>query len=328
MSLDRMTLARARLALHKAVRDWLFDPNVTVIGFGYPKRANQFAKDELAICVHVRHKKRPGFELEAAVKRGMTGGTIPSSIDGFPTDVQEGIYRPHQWWSGAWWRHKTEPRAERVDPMRGGISIGNERNYDFGTLSTLVTDRNTGKSMCLSNWHVLVGGWGMRLGQSIYQPGRLDGGTRGDTIATLTRDAMSDNLDAAVATLTGDRRLINDQLGIGPVRGVSQAELGMEVIKSGRKTGVTYGRVTQIAVTAKLPYSGVTRIIRDVVFIDRRRPLEEVSGGGDSGALWLDNTTKQAVALHFAGSDRPEQALALDIQSVLDALDVDLVTQA
>ena len=32
----------------------------------------------------------------------------------------------------------------------------------------------------------------------------------------------------------------------------------------------------------------------------------------------------QAVGLHFAGSDFPERALALDMQSVLDALNVDL----
>ena len=51
---------------------------------------------------------------------------------------------------------------------------------------------------------------------------------------------------------------------------------------------------------------------------------DEVSRPGDSSSLWLARETRHAVGLHFAGSDVPERALAIDIQSVLTALDVDL----
>ena len=98
----------------------------------------------------------------------------------------------------------------------------------------------------------------------------------------------------------------------------------MEVVKSGRGTNITHVRVTGVEGTARMPYSGVYRLIRNVVTIEPRKGLE-VSAGGDSGSFWLQEETMLAVGLHFAGSDRPERALAVDMQPVLDALNVDLV---
>jgi hypothetical protein len=68
-------------------------------------------------------------------------------------------------------------------------------------------------------------------------------------------------------------------------------------------------------------------MIRNTVTIDQRQAGEEVSRGGDSGSFWLDASTRQAVGLHFAGSDYPrELGLAMDMRTVLDALGVDLMT--
>jgi endonuclease G len=50
----------------------------------------------------------------------------------------------------------------------------------------------------------------------------------------------------------------------------------------------------------------------------------EVSRPGDSGSWWLNTVTKEAIGLHFAGSDMPERALALNMPSVLDALNVEI----
>ncbi|MDH3674955.1 MAG: S1 family peptidase [Anaerolineae bacterium] len=327
MDLDKMTLARARLALREAVRAHLFDRNVGLIDFGQPKHGDQIAENELAIRVHVR-RKLSGPALEAAVETGQTR-PIPPSIAGFPTDVPEGIYRPQQWGARriGWGRPSAvNPRMVHANPLRGGLSISDEYHYTAGTLGGLVVDRATGAEMILSNWHVLVAGWGARAGQRIYQPGRLDGGTSLNTVATLTRDAMSVNLDAAVATLNNNCRLINDQLDLGSVSGVGPAELGMRVIKSGRTSGITSGRVTAIEGVAKIPYGYVERIIRHVVTIEPHLNFEDVSAAGDSGAWWLDPLTGRAIGLHFAGSNFPERGLALNMPAVLDALDVDIVT--
>ena len=318
-----MTIARARLALNKANRAFLFDPNVNLIGVGNPEHNGQVAENELAIRVHVK-KKLSDFALEAATKAGYTR-PIPSEIDGFQTDVLQGIYSLHQWqaWSG-WWRPTARyGRAAHTNPMQGGISISDEFHMAYGTLGGKVYDRVTGDEMILSNWHVLAADWTARRGQLIYQPGRLDGGTYVNAFAYLTRDAMAVNLDAAVATLTGNRQLISDQLELGSVHGVGSWRLGLPVVKSGRGSQITYGRIVEIESTARIRYGYLERIIRDVMIID---PLNggEVSKPGDSGSWWLNATTREAVGLHFAGSDMPERALALNMQSVLDALGVEI----
>jgi endonuclease G len=99
----------------------------------------------------------------------------------------------------------------------------------------------------------------------------------------------------------------------------------MEVVKSGRRTGVTFGVVRGVEGVANLTYGFVGRVIRKVVTIEPRSAVEEVSAGGDSGSWWLDRATMRAVGLHFAGSDSPETGLALDMQEVLDQLRVDIV---
>jgi hypothetical protein len=324
MYIDPMKMARARLALRTAIRDHLFDPNVSLIDFGHPEHDGAIAMDELAIRIHVKQKLFDGA-LESAVESGYTRW-IPPWIDGFPTDVPQGTYRPRLWF---WWnngrRPPTDPRRRHADPLRGGISISDEYHAAAGTLGGKVIDRVTGKTMLLSNWHVLVADWGARTGQRIYQPGRLDGGVAVDTVATLTRDAMAVNFDAAVATLNGARQLINDQLDLGPVTGVGRAELGLVLEKSGCMSGVTHGIVTAVEGTAKIRYGFLDRLIRNVVTIEPRG-FGQVSTQGDSGSWWLDEATKQAIGLHFAGSDFPERGLAIDMQSVLDALNVDIAT--
>jgi endonuclease G len=323
MNIDLMTIARARLAVHKATRAFLFDPNVNLIGLGHPEHNGRMAKDELAIRIHV-HEKLSGLALEAAAEVGYTR-PLPAEIEGFPTDVLQGTYCLHQYqpWRG-WGRPAARNGYEAAaDPMRGGISISCESHMSYGTLGGKVHDRPTGKEMILSNWHVLAADWTARRGQLIYQPGRLDGGTFANAFAHLTRDAMGVNLDAAVATLTGRRRLLSEQLELGPVTGVGNWQLSLPVVKSGRGSHVTHGRIVEIESIARIRYGYLERIIRDVMIID---PLYggEVSRPGDSGAWWLNEVTMEAVGLHFAGSDMPERALAMNMRSVLDALGVEI----
>ncbi|MCU0486328.1 MAG: S1 family peptidase [Anaerolineales bacterium] len=317
--MDEMIVARARLAMKSAIRGWLFDPNVSLIGLGWKEKDEGVYTGRLSIRFHVR-KKLSGPQLESA-----DTVPIPRCIGDFETDVPEGEFKLHYWGWPGWERPSSNPRARQNDPLVGGISIGNERQNGYGTLGTLVRDRDTGDMMCLSAWHVLVGSWGYRQGQRIYQPGRGDGGSASDTIATLERNAISANYDAAVAKLTGSRDAINNQLGLGSVTGIRQPELDMQVVKSGRQSSVTYGRITDFESVYPMLYSGHKRAIRDVFMIDARNPGEEVSAGGDSGSLWLEESSNCAVGLHFAGQNQPELALAMDIRYVLEALNVELV---
>lgn len=325
MAIEPPDLARARLTLRKVVRDHLFDPNVSCVDVGLPAEPGDGDPWELRIRVHV-HRKLGGLALEQAVTAGRTR-LLPDEVDGIPVDVLEGTYRPHLFGLRSPIRQPVLGQSGRMDPMRGGASISDEHHAVAGTLGGKVIDEETGAEMILSNWHVLVGDWSTRPGQRIYQPGRLDGGAAADTVALLTRDGMSVGLDGAVATLTGSRPLVNDQRGLGQVTGIEHAVLGMDVAKSGRTSGVTYGRVTGVEGTARIRYGYLDRIIRKVATIDQVG-AGEVSRPGDSGALWLRRETNTAVALHFAGSDTPERALGMDIQTVLTALRVRLDTRA
>lgn len=323
MNIDSMTMARARLAVHTATHAFLFDPNVNLIGLGHPEHNGQLARDELAIRIHV-NEKLSGVALEAAAEAGYTR-PLPAEIGGFPTDVLQGNYRLHQtqlW--GGWWRPAARNgQLAPADPMRGGISISCESQMSYGTLGGKVHDRATGEEMILSNWHVLAADWTARRGQLIYQPGRLDGGTFANAFAHLEKDAMGVNLDAAVATLIGRRRLLGEQVDLGPVTGTGNWQLGLPVVKSGRGSHVTRGRIVEIESVARIRYGYLERVIRDVMIID---PLYggELSRPGDSGSWWLNEATMEAVGLHFAGSDMPERALAMNMRSVLDALGVEI----
>lgn len=323
MDLHPSTLARARMAMKQAVQNHLFDRNVSLVDFGFPEHNGRLHTDELAIRIHVR-KKMSGVELESAVNRGLTR-PIPASYGEFQTDVPQSAFRLNQSYPGYASGARTNPRTSRQDPLQGGISISNQYQIAAGTLGGLVVDRSTGMPMLLSNWHVLAGAWTARPGQMIYQPGQLDGGGPGDAIGSLSRTAMNANLDAAVAALNDIRPLTDDVFQLGRLNGIGQARLGMPVAKSGRTTGITYGMVTAVEGVARMTYASISWVIKHVLTVEPQDGYSQVSGPGDSGSFWLDQGGLQAVGLHFAGSNYPERALAMEMQPVLDALQVDIL---
>jgi len=304
---------RARL---RASALYLDDPRVTLIDVGLRihEREEQIT-DELTVRVHVRHKLRgPAFEDFAI--RNPERVVDESRVD-FPVDVIEGNYRL-----------QTRPiprRSGLFNPLRGGISISNEWFFNYGTLGGWVRDLETGQDMLMSNWHVLAGTSLARRGLRIYQPGTGDGGWRLNTIARLERHGMDQGIDAAVASLTGARQVVNDSLGIGPVTGPGAPVLGMRVVKSGRASGVTQGIITGVEGLQTLQYRGFSRVVRHVVHIAQAPEGGQISAPGDSGSWWLDAATRQAVGLHFAGDDDPEYGLAIAMPETLAALNVEIV---
>ena len=325
MHIESNEMARANVAIHQALGFCLYDRTrkVNIIDLAQYQENGQ-AYDRLALRFHVDYKISE-TQLETFGREPLQN----LSFLGFPSMVAVSNPRLQQWpspnsWyrSGGWQRSTSDPHRSRSDPLRGGVSVSTDFSGS-GTLGGIVRDRTTGREMLLSNWHVLVVYWGAMRGQRIRQPGRDDGGTYADTIAALERDAMLVDLDAAVAVLNDRRDFVNQQLSVGSVKGVSRARLGMEVEKSGRSSRRTSGRVTGIGGVARLRYDRIERIIRNVVTIDQLGG--EVSAGGDSGSWWLDATTNEAVGLHFAGSNNPERGLAMDMQSVLDALNIDII---
>jgi hypothetical protein len=303
---------------------YLFNPRVTLIDVGWrieEKQGGQVRQD-LAVRVHVRRKPRgPVFEAFAERYPDLV---VDKNRIPFPVvDIVRGTY-PLQWY---WHPVQASARGRVFSPLRGGISISNEWSCNYGTLGGMVKDRDTGEEMILSNWHVLAGSAYASKGLGIYQPGYADGGRFEHTIAHLERHAMNEGIDAAVAKVIGARPSINDQLDIGPASGVTAPMLGMRVIKSGRGSDVTEGVIDGVEGEYPIRYGGFLRKIKHVYRIVPVVVTGQVSTGGDSGSWWLQQDTKKAVALHFAGYDDPETALAIAMPQVLDALNVDIFTE-
>ena len=109
--------------------------------------------------------------------------------------------------------------------------------------------------------------------------------------------ALENLVDAALARPMAEMDLKDEQLGVGPITGVGNVQVGTKLIKSGRTTGVTRGEVLQIDVTTQVQYGpGQVAIFADQIMAG------PMSAGGDSGSAVLDEDNR-FVGLLFAGSE-------------------------
>jgi hypothetical protein len=280
-------------------------PNVTGVGVGY-KEVSGERTDRVAIRVYVA-RKVPRDQLADQ-------DILPDQIDDVPIDVIEARFEAHAS------TLLDDDHRSRRNPLLGGISIGNVLLGGSGTLGGSLFDNRTQQDMILSNWHVLCGRADCASGEPIIQPGTGGGdtGQATDVVGRLLRSALTDEVDAAIARLSGDRFLLRELLGVGPFSGVADPVLGLSVTKSGRTTGVTTAVVTDVSADADVNgYPGGSRSFRNQVVIEDSSPSEP----GDSGSLWLDQSA-HVVALNFAGS--PGRAIANRIIAVLETLDINV----
>jgi hypothetical protein len=281
-----------------AEKRYLHRPNVTGVDIGYRWKDGK-RTDEIAVRVHVK-EKIPPHALEAAE-------VIPETIDDIPIDVIEARYRPGD--KNALPARESTPAGHRTrrDPLFPGISVCH-KDSTAGTLGAFVIDLVSGNPGILSNWHVLAGATA-RPGDAILQPGPFDGGRNPqDAVAALERMLLNADGDAAIALLNGSRGWSpvifgTDQLLLGTKR----ANLGDVLIKSGRTTGVTRGKVDGFGVYT-IQYDVGPKSIKGFKLVARKDgnpDNEEISSGGDSGSIWYDETDLKAVGLHFAGETDP-----------------------
>ena len=303
-------------------REWLRRPGVTGVDVGF-KLSKGKLTDQVAIRVHVERKLPP--EALAPHDVFSISGKA-EKVGAFPVDVIEATYGPS----------RTSPleledigleRTGQFDPLVAGISVGNPR-VTAGTLGAIVWDRTNCAVSILSNWHVLAGGNAAVPGEAIYQPGPIDGGTASDTVATLTRMRLDGDMDAGLARLNGARGYSRDVVGLAPIPGIDMPALGMLVRKSGRTTGVTDGVIDGVSFSGTINYDDHgPNTFHDQIHIVPRPPWPtvdyEVSRGGDSGSVWINEATGNAVGLHFGGETDPaptsENALANPMHKVAAA---------
>jgi hypothetical protein len=195
-------------------------------------------------------------------------------------------------------------------PLQPGLTIGHYK-ITAGTLGAFAVERKTGRSVILSNNHVLANENVAKVGDAIIQPGDYDNGKRPkDVVAKLAkwvklRANGANLLDAAIATVPASIEI--DPLtyrGVGTLAGVRTDPLLPElaVSKVGRTTGATRGRITAIEMdNVVVDYDLGSLSFDDQIEIESTGS-GTFSAGGDSGSLILDEHNR-ACGLLFAGSE-------------------------
>jgi hypothetical protein len=236
----------------------------------------------------------------------------------------------------------TQQQQTQTEPIELGTSGGNinDANGNYccsGTLGSLVT-RN-GTLYILSNNHVLANSAGNSgspdVGVAITQPGLIEVNCQSSsthTVANLSeyfplQTGPIPKIDAALAQIvsgavdtSGNILLLGSTLtngvpnpglptsgtGLTPAQAIGAPYNGA-VAKSGRTTGLTCSTIIGTNVASSVDYyahCGDTNAAFTVNYTD----LISVNGGdfsatGDSGSLIVTQSTAEAVALLFAGSD-------------------------
>jgi endonuclease G len=309
-------MAHAERVLNRVRSQWLQRPGVTAVDLGFKWSHGQMT-GQLAIRVHVAEKKAPSELSQEEL--------FPEEVEGVPVDVIEATYGIQLMPEGYQLEAATEGRDQRFDDIPLGVSVGSP-HVTAGTLGAKVYDLDDDREMILSNWHVLVGHPDADVNLPVWQPGSADGADSNSGIGRLTRWVLSP-YDAAVARLTGARPVQARTLEGERIEDATEPRLGMQIWKSGRTTGRTEGFIDGVKMTVSIDYrlAGVQQL-REVFHIVPRPGAGqvEISMGGDSGSVWVEQESGKVVGLHFAGEvgGAPEYALAHDITAVIEELRV------
>ncbi len=217
-------------------------------------------------------------------------------------------------------------------PVVGGVSVGHSQRPDnAGTLGCLV--EKEGHHYILSNNHVLADSNNARPGDPIIQPGGLDGGTSPThDIATLEPykaidfSGESNYIDAAIAHVgDANQQLVSSEIiGIGTPRStVVPASLDQVVLKSGRTTEQTSGKVVDISGEFWVNYENGYAWFDDQIGVESLDG-DPFSAPGDSGSLIVEAETLAPVSLLFA-CDYFGRTYANPVNLVLDYYGVTVV---
>jgi hypothetical protein len=218
-------------------------------------------------------------------------------------------------------------------PLVIGCSVGHVQ-ATAGTVGLIAKHRKTGRTVLLSNSHVLAQAGLAHLGDAVTQPGRIDGGGVNDHVAALLDFAPmktegSNFVDAAIAVVDD-----SIQFDIGAVPGIGAVTLvdgepiqpGQKVMKVGRTSAFTQGEImaTELDDIA-VDYEGVGTVVFDDQIEIKGLPNKPFSTDGDSGSLIVDDQGR-AIGLLFAGNPFLEDGSGLSfanpLSKVMTALDL------
>lgn len=199
--------------------------------------------------------------------------------------------------------------TDRQRPLIIGASVGHYA-ITAGSIGAFVRLAGADVPRLLSNNHVLADENRGNPGDEILQPGRLDGGSSpSDRVGVLERfvtlEATAVNVvDAAMAVLDSGIDVDVEIPELGRIEDSVAPEEADHVVKMGRTTGKTEGRISAIEVdNVVVEFStGALRFDGQIEVAGSQQGA--FSQGGDSGSLVVTADAPRAVGLLFAGSDQ------------------------
>jgi hypothetical protein len=288
------------------------EPNIKAATARRTGKIVKQATDEIALGIGLKVGARSNdYELVAMFQnRKLKNADILSKIETQSRGEVRIVYAGRVRARAPWHR-------ELNSTLRMGSSIGHHK-VTAGTLGCFVQHLENGKSGVLSNNHILAAVNKAAIFDEIRQPGRVDGGTTANRVASLEGfvpllfNGMPNFLDGAWASHDNPPRTQNQrdrfdsaenivgQLASGAPQDVLPGDF---VMKTGRTTGYTQGAVDAININNLNVDMGAGSIAR----FDGQIQINSLSKvpfsrGGDSGSLIVD-TNSEPVGLLFAGSD-------------------------
>jgi hypothetical protein len=307
MSSKKETQSIAKI-IQKRRSELLYDYRIRQTAVGYKIKDGKLTED-IGIIAFVSKKQ------DESKLRSLQIEPIPKHIEGVVTDVQTVRFFPQM------------ADDSRYRPIEGGIATIRHPSKYVGTLGLII--RKANKLYGITNNHVGANEdvLGMmpaaaKKGDPWVQPSR--GSVPRDLIARLYKwnrlkpqspgnvnyydFAMGEIVNPGLA---GAKH--NEIKDIGLVKGIEDINLGDKVMKRGRTTLKTTGRVIAVNARVYVPYQGYNCDFTDqVMIIGDPDPNAPFSLGGDSGSCIVssepDGRTEayKAKALLFAGGENEE----------------------
>jgi hypothetical protein len=316
--------------LEGPARGFLDDPNIVGVGLG-KKHTSDGTADKAAIVFHVVRKLADTGDI-LAIGSSTLPRTIAIGDREFPTDVVADRRRPCDAIDD-----RLAARRRRQPAIAPGLSISNAGSLAYGTGGAIVRHRPTGQLALLSSYHVLSRFDGNK---AVCQPGGGDNGDRDkDRFGNIITGFLDGDGDAAIASI--ERRSIEPRIfGLGvAAEAIATATQDMLLVKSGRSTGVTYGRVSSPAFVQSIDYPklGTSATISGFEIEILSPPPAGENGSlaleGDSGSGWMllgpdGKPTTTLIGLTTAVSADGRRAFACHASRIFKRLEIDPVRAA
>jgi hypothetical protein len=247
-------------------------PNVLDVYVGI-KTVSGLGTDVACFIVEVEQK-----QSEAAIAPEKR---IPEHIDGYPLDVFE----------------RTDI-VQESEVYCGGVPLGGGTLGVFALATAANAHLAEDTPVMVTNHHV-ASRVGEPVGIGSFCDCLCSHCCEDGTIVDSRRDAT---VDVAIARLSSNTRFSHEILEIGPIRGSAAPTAGMRVSKYGKTTKLTHGRIQAIvpSITVR-DHQGNPFPMTNQVRVVPVAPSTDISEGGDSGSVYVQDQTSRVVALHHSG---------------------------